>query len=823
MPLQIRRGSTADRLASTPLIGEIVYDTTTKAVYIGDGTTAGGLPVTSFSVADSRSTTAKMFLGDSLSDNTGHSGVTFALVGNRLQAVVQQDLSNYIGLITADEGFKGSLWAEDSGLIVDSETHTVYGNFVPQGHIVPDANIAYDLGTSTRRFRDIYLSGSSIYLGDAVITSTGTAINFPLGSTVGGQALGINEGDTYNITVSGNVIGTDSTVLVNATNGTFHGDLRGSVFADDSTILVDGQAGVLRGTLIGTLTGNVTGDLTGTASTASVASTVSLDATNSSTSTHYITFSLNATGNEAVRTDTGITYQPSSNRLTVTALSSTDIIGSSITGNIFTSLIDSADSSAINVVPAIIFNSDVTLENELFVGGDVFPSTSESYSLGSYTRKFNKLYLAEGANALWIGNAAISGSGSIIDLPAGTTVGGSAISTSASSIATAITVNTTGISADHFVSFFDDQTGDNSIYTSSNFKFNPGTGRLTVSDATIGTVTGNLVGNVTGNIFTSLIDSADSSAITVTPAVIFNSDISAENDLTVRESITVGGAIVIGGETHVDIGHFLHPRPQSGSIADHYIPFLDTLLDRSPVQTAGALRYNPGSATLTATNLIAGVINSTTVNAPTINTTDIAAGTITSASLMVLGSTLSTGTQRRLVQVGSGLIDGRFGVVTNTYYGAGPFVGFTQAHNTADVGNIQFIRFRGTTEIPTTTLTGDDIADLTFSAHNGTTTINSVNITVKSEGTIVAGTTGVGAVPGRIEIQTANAAGTLTDAVVINSRQQTTFGGAIGLAVYANAAARDDAIPTPTAGMMVFNTTSTKFQGYTGAAWVDLN
>lgn len=47
--------------------------------------------------------------------------------------------------------------------------------------------------------------------------------------------------------------------------------------------------------------------------------------------------------------------------------------------------------------------------------------------------------------------------------------------------------------------------------------------------------------------------------------------------------------------------------------------------------------------------------------------------------------------------------------------------------------------------------------------------------------------------------------------------------GAIKPAVYADDAARDAAIPSPVAGMMIFNTTGTKFQGYTGAAWVDLN
>jgi hypothetical protein len=506
MPLQIRRGPTADRLSNTPLVGELVFDTTTSSVYIGNGTTAGGLPVTNFSVGDARITTAKVFLGDSLNDNSVHSGVTFSYVGDRLQATVAQDLSNYIGLITADQGFKGNLWADDSGMIINSETHTVYGNFVPQGHIIPDTNIAYDLGTSAYRFRDIYLSGTSIYLGDAVITSIDSSVNLPAGSTVNGQPLGINEGDTYNITVSGNVIGTDSTVLVDTTAGKFHGDLYGSVFADDSSILVDAQDGVLRGTLIGNVTGNVTGDLTGTASLATIASTVSLTPTNSSASLHYLAFTLNSNGDESVRSDTGLTYQPSTNTLATgvinsTTINTTTVSATSVTGTtVFASTIDTTDSTGLTVVPAITFNSDVTVENELFTGGHIFPVNSESYDLGSYTKKFKKLYLTEGDNALWIGNATISGNGTAINLPAGSTVGGSAITTAAGANATTITVNTTGTSADHFISFFDAQTGDKLIYTDDTFKYNPGTGILTVGDATIGTVTGNLVGNVTGNV-----------------------------------------------------------------------------------------------------------------------------------------------------------------------------------------------------------------------------------------------------------------------------------------------------------------------------------
>jgi hypothetical protein len=59
-----------------------------------------------------------------------------------------------------------------------------------------------------------------------------------------------------------------------------------------------------------------------------------------------------------------------------------------------------------------------------------------------------------------------------------------------------------------------------------------------VSGTFSGPLTGNVTGSVTGNIFTTLIDSADSSAITVTPAVIFSADVTVENDLTVTNKVT---------------------------------------------------------------------------------------------------------------------------------------------------------------------------------------------------------------------------------------------------------------------------------------------
>ena len=521
MPLQIRRGPTADRLAVTPLVGEIVYDTTTGAVYVGNGATAGGVPVTSFSVADAKNATATLFLGTSYTDNTQHSGITFQYIGGRIQATVAQDLSNYQGLITADQGFSGNLWADDSGLIVNSATHTVYGNFVAQGNVLPETTNTINIGSSLLRFNNAYVK--KLYLDS--IVSTGAAFDLPAGTTVGGNIIGFDEDGTYGITISGNVIAQDSTVMVNTGNGSFHGDLIGSVFADDSTILVDGRKGVLRGSLIGNA------DTATLATTATVATTATLTATNSSINTHYLAFVAAVSGNEGLRTDNGLSYVPSTNTLAagifqgnftgtltgthvgnLTATDSTVLINATtkqigytganltgdFTGNVFTNLIDSADSSAITVTPATIFSSDATFENEL-LSGNIFPTTSETFSLGSYTKKFDKLYLREQANALWIGNAVIGGSGSIINLPLGSTVGGSPITTTAGTNAVTVTVNTTGTNADYYLGFVDQQSGNRQFFTDDTLKYNPSSGTLTLP-VVVASLTGNVTGNVTGNL-----------------------------------------------------------------------------------------------------------------------------------------------------------------------------------------------------------------------------------------------------------------------------------------------------------------------------------
>jgi hypothetical protein len=76
MPLQIRRGTTAQRLAITPIPGELIYDTTTGQIFVGDGTTAGGATTTGISIENAEDAVAALFTSGS------HSGINFTYNDN---------------------------------------------------------------------------------------------------------------------------------------------------------------------------------------------------------------------------------------------------------------------------------------------------------------------------------------------------------------------------------------------------------------------------------------------------------------------------------------------------------------------------------------------------------------------------------------------------------------------------------------------------------------------------------------------------------------------------------------------------------------------
>jgi hypothetical protein len=136
-------------------------------------------------------------------------------------------------------------------------------------------------------------------------------------------------------------------------------DLRGSVFGDDSTKIVDAVENKVFAEFFGNLTGNVTGN----SSSATVSTTLDITDTNGLTTVYYPTFVENRTTGQTVRADVDLSYRTDTNTLTAPSFSGN--LTGAVTGNIFTNLIDSADSSAITVTPSTIFSSDVTVENDI--------------------------------------------------------------------------------------------------------------------------------------------------------------------------------------------------------------------------------------------------------------------------------------------------------------------------------------------------------------------------------------------------------------------------------------------------------------------------
>jgi hypothetical protein len=151
-------------------------------------------------------------------------------------------------------------------------------------------------------------------------------------------------------------------------------------------------------------------------------------------------------------------------------------------------------------------------------------------------------FTSQGTSAVAVGNGAGYTSQGAYSVAIGTSAGDNAQAANTIILnATGSAVN--GVSAQtsrFYVAPIRNAAGASGIlqYDSTTKEVSYSTALGSVSGTFSGPLTGNVTGTVTGNIFTTLIDSADSSAITVTPAVIFSADVTVENDLTVTNKVT---------------------------------------------------------------------------------------------------------------------------------------------------------------------------------------------------------------------------------------------------------------------------------------------
>lgn len=283
MALRLRRGTDAERLLITPLQGEPIFTTDTKRLYVGDGSTVGGVLVT----GDQSNTQV-------LADTTPQLGGDLDLNGNNITGA---------GNIAID----GTITATGSISLGDGDEDAIAVGGLINTNLRPAIDGAYDVGTSLRRWNNVWAEGANIsgqlttdslsvetiisqdstvlyesstntvtaeFVGNLTGNVSGNANGNHTGSFTGtitgddGVRNVINKFDSNDVNITGGAlngssgtlqIGTDEFSNVNIVGeeikakdgffgtlfGSVDGNLQGDVFADDSTLVIDGKSGAI--------------------------------------------------------------------------------------------------------------------------------------------------------------------------------------------------------------------------------------------------------------------------------------------------------------------------------------------------------------------------------------------------------------------------------------------------------------------------------------------------------------------------------------------------------------------------------------------------
>jgi hypothetical protein len=215
-------------------------------------------------------------------------------------------LENFSNSTAPTKPIKGQLWFDSANNRLKVYTGA---DFVPSGGNVPyqatepsainQGDLWIDSDTGQLYF---YNGSSSILVGPP--SSTGTTNGFVYETILDSGDVSRNITKWYN----------DDTLIAIISDNSFTPKSTISGFTTIRTgITLNSSTNVLEGALIG--------DVTGNADTATEATNVTVSANNSTNETVYLTFVDGATGTQGIETDTGLTYNPSTNVLTTTASS----------------------------------------------------------------------------------------------------------------------------------------------------------------------------------------------------------------------------------------------------------------------------------------------------------------------------------------------------------------------------------------------------------------------------------------------------------------------------------------------------------------------
>jgi len=174
----------------------IALGTDTSGDYVEDLTAGDGISVTSGTGVGSNPTVAVVAGTGITSNSTGvHIG----------QPVATTDNVTFNDIVANGNTTLGSSIQDKI---------TVNGSIT--GSLLPTADVTYDLGGSGARWKDLWLSGTSIYIGGATITSTSGNTITVGGVTIGDNNISANSATIFNnLQVGGDLIVSGNLAFVN--------------------------------------------------------------------------------------------------------------------------------------------------------------------------------------------------------------------------------------------------------------------------------------------------------------------------------------------------------------------------------------------------------------------------------------------------------------------------------------------------------------------------------------------------------------------------------------------------------------------------------
>jgi hypothetical protein len=239
MALRLRRGTDAQRLLITPAEGELIYTTDTKSLYVGDGSTVGGLIINS---------AENLQLGE-LNDVdliTNPPATNQVLKWDGTNWVPADDIGSDLvnNIIQSGQDFRINIIADDSTRMVDVANNTLTGKLYGD---IWDIDTDEKVVEANQRFArlDIRTDNDTVIFEHNTANLYDNSGNLLIDGTLRafvGDVDGNMRGSVYNADLS--------VAILNHLTGELTGDLKGSVFGDDSSVIVDAVNGTLNGELI---------------------------------------------------------------------------------------------------------------------------------------------------------------------------------------------------------------------------------------------------------------------------------------------------------------------------------------------------------------------------------------------------------------------------------------------------------------------------------------------------------------------------------------------------------------------------------------------